>query len=865
MKVNPPKRPLQFLRWFCREDYLEEIEGDLTEIFIKEVDTSPRKAKWKFAWRIIKYLRPEFMKSLKNYQPNSLRMYRSYFKIGWRNLVDEKGYSLINIGGLALGIAVAMLIGLWVHDELSFDKHQENYNQVAAVLQNGTIDGNIETWSSQSYQLGFELRNNFGNYFKHVVMSTFPSGAILADREKVINVVGTFMEEDGPELLSLEMLHGTRASLNDPSSLLLSASVAATLFGTEDPLGKVVKLDNDIDLKVTGVYKDIPDNSSFKGELFFIAPLEIIKNRGRRNFGWGNNWLQVFVQVAENSDMQQASLAIKDAKIKNVNENDKRFKPELFLHPLSKWHLYSDFKNGVNSGGHIEFVWLFGSIGGFVLLLACINFMNLSTARSQKRSKEIGVRKVIGSGRGQLIQQFLIESLLVVILAFAFAILLVYLMLPWFNSIAAKNIRIDWANSSLWLSCIVLLILIAFVSGSYPSFYLSAFKPIKVLKGTFRIGRYASLTRKALVVMQFTISVVLIIGTFVVYQQIQFAKSRPIGYDLRGLITVPIQTKEVKKNYTVLRNDLMASGMFTEISASETTVANLWWSDWGFEWKGKDPALQDNVYRGAIDYDFGKTVGWNIKQGRDFSRSFPSDSAAMILNEAAVKYMGFDNPIGESIRAYGKTYTVIGVIEDMVTQSLYESNKQTVFVLDPFNNANFINIKINPQFEVTKAIEELNRIFVNHNPGTPFEYRFTDDEFADKFSFEARVGKLVGIFTVLAIFISCLGLFGLASFVVEQRTKEIGIRKVLGASVSGLWKMLSMDFIVLVFIACFIAIPIGYYFTSDWLQHYDYRTEISAGVFLISGVGAIMITLLTISFQVVKAALTNPVDSLKSE
>ena len=793
-------------------------------------------------------------------------MYKSYFKIGWRNLIREKGYSFINIGGLALGIAVAMLIGLWIHDELSFNKHQENYNSVAAVLQNNTLDGNIETLASQSYQLGTELRNSYGNYFKYVVMSSFPASSILANQEKAFSAVGTFMEADGPELLSLQMLHGTRTGLKDPSSLLLSASVATTFFGDDNPIGKVLKLDNGIDLKVTGVYQDIPNNSDFKDELSFIAPLDVLVNRGGRNFGWVNNWLQVSVQVAENVDMQQASIAIKDAKIKNVNENDKRFKPELFLHPLSKWHLYSGFKDGVNSGGRIEFVWLFGSIGAFVLLLACINFMNLSTARSQKRSKEVGVRKVIGSSRGQLVRQFFIESLLVVTLAFVFSILLVQLFLPWFNEIAGKNIRIDWLNPSLWLVMIGCVFLIALISGSYPSFYLSAFSPIKVLKGTFKVGKYATLPRKALVIVQFTVSVILVIGTIVVYQQIQFAKNRPIGYELNGLITIPIKTQEVKNNYITLRNDLLAGGIISEVSTSETTVTNLWWSDWGFEWKGKDPNMQDNIFRGAIDYEFGKTVGWKIKDGRNFSRNFPSDSSAVILNEAAVKYMGFENPIGESIRDYtGRNYTVIGVVKDMVTQSLYHSNKQTIFVIDRFNRANFINVKIHPQSSASEALAELNRVFVKHNPNTPFEYKFADDEFAEKFSFEARIGRLVGIFATLAIFISCLGLFGLASFVAEQRTKEIGIRKVMGATVSGLWQMLSKDFIVLVIISCFIAIPVGYYFMNSWLQSYEYRTEVSWWIFLVTSIGALIITLLTVSFQAVKAALMNPVKSLRSE
>lgn len=793
-------------------------------------------------------------------------MYKSYFKIGWRNLVKDQGYSVINIGGFALGVAVAMLIGMWINDELSHNKQHEHYNSVAAVLQNITIDGSIQTWGSQSYQLGPELRNSYGSKFKRVVMSSFPVNSILSYEDKTLSTDGCFMEEEAPELLSLKMLHGTRTGLNDPTSILISASIARSFFDDEDPVGKLLRIDNDKDLKIAGVYEDLPGNSSFEGELFFIAPLDVLIKRGGRNFGWVNNWLQVFVQVAENVDMKDASRAIKDVKIKNIDKGELGFKPELFLHPMPKWHLYSGFKNGINSGGQIEFVWLFGVIGVFVLLLACINFMNLSTARSQKRAKEVGVRKVIGSARGQLISQFFFESLLVVSLACMLAILLVQLFLPWFNDVAGKDISIQWIDPLLWLFVGGFVFLVAIVSGSYPAFYLSAFKPINALKGTLRIGNHGSITRKVLVVAQFSVSVALIIGTAVVYQQIQFAKDRPIGYELNGLITIPIKTQEVKKNYGALRSDLLASGIISEVSTSETTVTNLWWSDTGYEWKGKDPNLQANIYRGAISCEFGRTVGWKIKEGRDFSRDSSSDSSAIILNEAAVKYMGFENPIGESIRDYsGRNYTVIGIVEDMLTQSLYQSNKQTIFVIDRFDRANFINVRINSQSSASKALEELNRIFVKHNQNTPFEYTFADVEFADKFSFEERFGKLVGIFATLAIVISCLGLFGLSSFVAEQRTKEIGVRKVLGASVFNIWKMLSKDFVGLVVVAVCIAAPIAYYFMSTWLLQYDYRTEIGWWIFALSGACALLITLFTVSYQSIKAGLANPVKSLRSE
>ncbi len=789
-------------------------------------------------------------------------MYKNHFQIAWRNLLKNKWYSALNIGGLAIGIAVVMSIGLWVYDELSFDRHIKNHERIAAVMQHSEIDGGIETWGSQSFQLGDELRNNHGSYFKRVVMSTFSQSSILSFGEKAFSKSGNFMEAGGPNLLALTMLKGSRSGLKDPNSIFLSESSAATLFGHKNPIGKVLNIDNKMPVKVTGVYQDLPQNSSFFG-LDFIAPLDLYVKYQTFNLGWVNNWLQVLVELSDNQDINTASDGIKDVKRKQI----KQFNSKLFLHPLSDWHLYSNFENGVNTGGRIEFVWLFGIIGVFVLLLASINFINLSTARSEKRAKEVGVRKVIGSARRQLMAQFFCESFLVVFLGFLISLLLVQLSLPLFNIIAGKQLSILWANPVFWLVSIGFIFLITVVSGSYPAFYLSSFKPVKVLKGTLKAGRFAALPRKVLVVAQFTVSITLIIATIVVYKQIQFAKNRPVGYNLNGLITIPIKTPEVSTNYNAFKNGLLATSSVSAVSKSECSVTNMWWSDNGFEWKGKDPNFQDNLYRGAIDHDFGKTVGWKIKEGRDFSTKFPTDSTAMILNEAAVKYMALESPVGERIKGYnGIYYTVIGVVKDMASQSLYKPAQQTIFTIgSPYGGDKFVHVRINPNMSVSKALQEIETVFKKHNSSTPFEYSFIDTEFAEKYEAEERVGNLSGVFAILAVFISCLGLFGLASFVAEQRTKEIGIRKVLGASVSNLWRMLSSDFVLLVVISCFLAAPIAYFYLKDWLLSYEYHTEISWWIFVAAGAGALVLTLLTVSFQAVKAALANPIKSLRTE
>lgn len=787
-------------------------------------------------------------------------MIKNYFKIAWRNLLKNKGYSFVNIGGLAVGIAVAILIGLWIYDELSVGTDTKNYDRIALVMQNQTINGEIQTNQSQSFQLGSELRNNYGSNFKYVVMSTFAQSPLLSFKEKVFSKTGYYMEAAAPQLLSLAMLQGSRQGLKNINSILLSASVAKAFFGNINAIGKVININNNSPVKVTGVYQDFSAKSAFNG-LDFIAPLDLYIKTPNFSLGWYNNWLQVFVQVADHVDMQKASAGIQKAKLKNI----KQFNALLFLHPMAKWYLHSDFKSGVDAGGSVKFIWLFGVIAFFVLLLACINFMNLSTARSEKRAKEVGVRKAIGSARQQLIVQFFSESLLVVFLSFLIAMLLVQLFLPWFNDIAGKKIIIPWANPLFWLITVGFIFFTTLISGSYPALYLSSFKPVKVLKGTFKAGRFAAVPRKILVIVQFTVSITLIIATIVVYKQILFAKDRPVGYNLNGLITIPVQTPEVKNNYDAFRNQLLSTSAAADVSMSECSVTNMWYSDPGMEWRGKDPDFQDNIYRGGIDQEFGKTVGWKIKEGRDFSRRSPSDATAMILNEAAVKYMGFKNPIGERVKAYRKVYTVIGVVKNMISQSLYEPAKPTIFAINPYKEFHFIHVRVNPHISISKALKEIESVFRKYNSATPFEYNFTDDEFAEKYKYEERIGNLAGIFAALAVFISCLGLFGLASFVAEQRAKEIGIRKVLGASVSRLWQMLSGDFVVLVLASCFLAVPLAYFYLKHWLLAYAYHTEISWWIFAAAGAGALMITLLTVSFQAIKAALANPVKSLRTE
>ncbi len=795
-------------------------------------------------------------------------MIRSYFRIAWRNLLKSKGYSFINIGGLATGMAVAMLIGLWIWDELSFDKYNKHHDRIAQVMQTQDFGGRLDTWQTMPYHTGNELRERYGSDFKQVVMSSWDFYKVLSVGEKKMRTIGKFMEANGPSLMDVKMLSGSQDALKDPSSILLSASTATAYFGDQDPIDKTIKLDNRTNLIVKGVYEDLPYNSTF-GNVGFIAPWSVYINNDMAwvktdDDPWDFNAFLVYVQLADHADITRVSAKIANVRLDHLGAEDKRFKPVVFLQPMSRWHLFEEFKNGVNTGGRIQFVWLFGIIGLFVLLLACINFMNLSTARSEKRAREAGLRKAIGSLRVQLVWQFFSESLLVVVLGFVLSVIITQLTLPFFNSVADKKIGILWTNPVFWLTGIVVTLLTGLVAGSYPALYLSSFQPVKVLKGTFRVGRNAALPRKILVVLQFTVSLVLIIGTIIVFRQVQFARTRPVGYTREGLISMEMNVPDIHKHFDAVRSELKNNGAIVEMSEASSPATSVWQTNGNLTWKGKDPSLAIDMPNVTVSPDYGKTVGWQFKAGRDFSRAFASDSSAFVINEAAARFMGLKDPVGEVIQWGGRPFIVIGVIKDMIMESPYQPVRPSVFHMTT-DNLSIALIRLNPALSSQAALAKMEQVFKKYSPEQPFEYQFVDIEYAKKFGNEVRVGKLTSFFAILAIFICCLGLFGMASFMAERRTKEIGVRKVLGASVLNLWTMLSRDFLMLVFIALLIAIPMAYYFMHSWLQNYEYRSEISWWIFAVAGLGILVITLVTVSFQSIKAALMNPVTSLKAE
>jgi putative ABC transport system permease protein len=805
----------------------------------------------------------------------------NHLRTALRGLTRAKTHALINIGGLAVGMAVSILIGLWIKDELSYDRYHKNYDRIVQVLQKEKFLGQAKVWDHLPYVLLHTLRTGYSQPFEHIVPTISADGFRLTNGATNIRAVGWYAGQEAAAMFTLDMLSGTRDGLADLHSILLSASTARALFGNTDAVGKTVTLDyqwdagNTTPVKVTGVYADLPTNTRLHDVQYFLPwDLYVSTNPFLQQESWKDHRIDIFAELKPGVDRDHLAAAIALLELTTIKglsnqANEIAANPQLMLHPMKDWHLYSDFREGEVDRGPIQFVWMMGIIGAFVLLLGCINFMNLSTARSERRAREVGIRKAIGSLRGQLIRQFFIESLTVVILAFFPALMIAAISLPAFNQLAAKQLTMPWTDPKFWAVSTAFIIFTGLISGSYPALYLSSFNPVTTLKGPIRTGHYSATPRKALVVLQFTISVTLIISTIVVYRQLLFAKDRPVGYRREGLVMVPITSQEFLGKEDVLRDRLKQTGVVADMAESESEVTGVSSHNGGFTWPGKPVGLQEDFGTLTVTYDYGRTIGWQFLDGRDFSRAYSSDSAGFVINESAAKFMHLPHPVGTTIHWKNEwlkvdtDFKIIGVIRDMVMQSPYAPVKPTIFRLG--DNPNWIYIRIDPRKSTHEAITKIAGVFRQLIPSTPFEYRFADDEYAKKFATEERIGKVAGVFAALAILISCLGLFGMALFIAEQRTREIGIRKVLGATVVTLWGLLSKEFVVLVLLSIAIAVPVAWYFMHSWLQNYPLHVGISLWIFVAAAIGTIGITLLTVSYQAIRAAMANPVEALRSE
>lgn len=871
---SPPQWAIKFFRWYCHPKMQDYIEGDLLEVYERRcANLGKRKADVRFIADVIFLFRRGIIKPSEGYKNiTTYGMLKNYFTIGWRSLRKNKGYAYINIAGLTVGMAVTTLIGLWMTDEISYDTYHKNYGRIAEIYEHKIANNSITTVFSVPMPLPTVLQTTYHEDFKHVVRMWFESNHTLSVGEKKISRNGTFMDKDGLEMLSYEMLRGSWSSLNDPSSIVLSESTALALFGDIDPINQIMRIDNLLDVKVTGVFKELPFNSRFRS-LAFISSWDLWVSSNAWMKADENNWnsdIHTFVEIQPSTTFELLTNKIRNIKFDNLpKEQANNERPQLFLHPMSRWHLHSEWKNGKEQGGRIQFVWLFGVIGAFVLLLACINFMNLSTAHSETRAKEVGVRKSIGSARSQLIGQFFTETFLIVTVAFVLAIGLAFASLPFFNGLASKNMTMPWTNPSFLLFGLGFVVVASLMAGSYPALFLSSYQPVKVLKGIFRTGRYANAPRKVLVILQFFVSVVLIIGTITVWRQIQFAKNRPIGYSREGLIMLRMNSPDFYGKFNVIKNKLLEDNAIVEMAESSSPATQTWDRESEISWEGKDPNSNIDFASMAVTYEFGKTMGWSFLLGRDFSREHATDSTAVVLNESAARLIGWKDPINEEITWNNRKLKVIGVIKDMIVDSPYEPVRPTVFWWSYEGNAwyNMVwyNIRLNPALSAHEAIARVENVFRSVLPAVPFDFKFLDEEYEKKFVGEVRIGNLTSLFAALAIFISCLGLYGLTSFVAQQRTKEIGIRKVLGATPFNLWKMLAKGFVQLVLVSIAISVPIAYYIVNAWLSSFQYRTEMAWWIFAAAGAGAVAITLVTVSYRTITAALANPVKCLRSE
>lgn len=858
-----PKLAERLLLWFLKEDIAEEVLGDLDEKFYQTLKIkSTTRAKLNYWYQVFNYLRPF---AFKNYRSNLkfYIMYQNYFKIHWRNLIRNKGFSFINITGLALGMAVALIVAIWIQYEVSYNTYHPEYNRVAQVYQNQTFETEIETWQGQAQQLAPALQEDYSNLFEFAVTSSYNNSYIFKAGDKVLERRGVFIQDGGADIVGIQMLEGSKDALKDYASILISESFAAAFFENESPVGQMVMMPNKENLIVAGVFKDIKGNTKFDeidylGSWGFYSDMRNLEGRS-----WGASWFRTFVKLKEGVDMQSASLAIKDVKLRRAEDSDKRFKPEIFLHPMSKWHLYGEFTNGINTGGKIDSIWLFGITGLFVLILACINFMNLSTARADKRAKEIGIRKSLGSLKGQLIGQYYSESLLITSLSYLVALLLTLLALPYFEDLLGTLLSIPWQRGAFWLSSLAFILFTSLLAGSYPALLLSSFSPTKSLRKESLAGSGA--LRRVLVIFQFSISIILIIGTMVINKQIQHGKNRPLGYDTDGVVTTFLQSSEEIENYEIFKNKVLDKNLASALTLSESTVTNTFVTNSGFNWEGKAPGMQDTFVTNGVDYDFGKVISWEIIDGRDFDKNRASDSLSIIINETAVSYLGFDEPVGKTIDAFGQELTIIGVIKDMLNQGAYEPIKQTVYYYDFVGRSSVLSFKLNPKINTSTALVEIEQIFKSVNPDSPFDYSFSSDRLKRKYRDEEQISQLATLSSVITILISSLGIFAMAAFLAEKKSKEISIRKVLGASIGKIWILLSKEFALLIVIAGMIASPIAFYLMQDWLAEYSYRTELVWWIFGVAILIALVITVITISYQTIKAALVNPVDSLRSE
>lgn len=794
-------------------------------------------------------------------------MIKNYFKVTFRNLTRNKGYTFINILGLSIGMAAAMLIGLWIQNELSIERFHEKGDRIYVMYNRDKMpDGEMWAWSTTPKILGPTLQSDYAEVeaFSRHNSSNF----LFTVDDKKLKADGSFVDSAFLDMFSFPLIKGNpKQALSEAYNIVLTEDFAKTLFGNEEAMGKTVLIDSIHHFTVTGILRNLPNNTLFSFK--YLIPWKYMDVLDWNDTSWGNNSVRTYTLLKEGSSQKAFDDKIRTIKMEHTKDASMPSTHEVFTQLLNRYYLYGKSENGKLVAGNLVTVRMFTILACFILLIACINFMNLSTARSEKRAKEVGIRKVVGVRRQGLIMQFLGESVLLSFISFFIALGIVALSLPGFSQLVRKELYIPIQEPLFWLSCLGFVLFTGTLAGSYPAFYLSSFNPVKVLKGTFKKVNAALTPRKVLVTIQFTFAIILIISTIVISDQIRYGLEREVGYDRDQLIFVPNEGN-LGKHYDAIKHDLLSRGAVTSMSTNNSPITQRWSDSWGFQWEGSTEADERTGFlRLGSDADFIKTMGLELVGGRDIDiKRFPTDSSAMLINEAAVKAMRLDDPIGKRVNWKGSTdyMHIVGVIKDFIVESPFQSKIEPLMVNGPGGYwPSTVHFRLNAASSTRANLDQIEQVLKKYNPDYPFEYNFADEDYALKFSRFERTYKLVILFAGLTIFISCLGLFGLATYMAESRTKEIGVRKVLGASVFNIARLLSKEFLLLVFVAFIIASPIAWYFMHKWLEDYSYRISVEWWIFVLTGVISAVITVVTVSFQSIKAAMANPVDSLRDE
>ena len=784
-------------------------------------------------------------------------MIKNYFKIALRNLWKNRGFSFLNIFGLAIGIACAGLIFLWVEDVVNFNDYFANKENIYKVKNYQTYDGTTYTFDATPGPLSAGIKNDIPG-IQQTARISWDVKKLFSVDDKNLYASGSYVDPEFFSIFKLNFLKGSEKTAFDQlHSVVLTEKMAIKTFGTiNDILGKTLKIDNDQEFVVSGVIENLPSNVSINFE--WLSPFKVFEGENDWLQYWASNGITTYVELDSNANLVSLNKQLYDY----IGTKQEGATSKIGLYPMTRWALYDTFENGKEIPGMIKYVKLFSLIAWIILIIACINFMNLSTARSQKRAREVGVRKVLGAGKNGLIFQFIGESMITALFSTLLAVGFMFLALPFFNLLVGKELRIDLLNPVHLGVLLGIAVSCGLIAGALPAFYLSSFKPVKVLKGLRIKEGSAVWVRKSLVVVQFSISIILIIGTTLIYQQIQHVKDRNLGFNKEHLIYLETNDN-MRNNFDVLQNELIKSGFVESVAMSTNSPLNKGSNSGNFSWNGKDPNKDVLISFEGVSPDYTNTMGTEINKGRDFYPNTKIDSASVLINQSFANIIGTKDIVGSTINFQDQSFNVIGVLNDFVFNNIYGKSDPILFYLN--EDGNYLNIRLKSNNDVAKSLSSIKEVFAKNNPGYPFEYKFADEQFEKYFKTETLIGELAGVFAALAILISCLGLFGLAAYTAEQRTKEIGVRKVLGASVQNLIGLLSKDFLKLVLISCVIAFPLAWWAMNNWLQDYEYRISIGWWVFAIAGLSAVLIALLTVSFQAIKAAVANPVKSLRTE